>query len=93
MMHIQDIEIFHLQKCFPVSTLGLVSGSQTDLQMLRGKITNSIQLSEIVAMVETETNPDSTKYPGYFAFDVFLKNSSKQDEIDDVLQLKLDSSL
>ena len=77
----------------PVSTLGLVSGSQTDLQMLRGKITNSIQLSEIVAMVETETNPDSTKYPGYFAFDVFLKNSSKQDEIDDVLQLNYDSSL
>ena len=77
----------------PVSTLGLVSGSQTDLQMLRGKITNSIQLSEIVAMVETETNPDSTTYPGYFAFDVFLKNSSKQDEIDDVLQLNYDSSL
>ena len=77
----------------PVSTLGLVSGSQTDLQMLRGKITNSIQLSEIVAMVETETNPDSTTYPGYFAFDVFLKNSSKQDDIDDVLQLNYDSSL
>ena len=77
----------------PVSTLGLVSGSQTDLQMLRGKITNSIQLSEIVAMVETNTNPDSTTYPGYFAFDVFLKNSSKQDDIDDVLQLNYDSSL
>ena len=77
----------------PVSTLGLVSGSQTDLQMLRGKITNSIQLSEIVAMVETDTNPDSTTYPGYFAFDVFLKNSSKQDDIDDVLQLNYDSSL
>lgn len=77
----------------PVSTLGLVSGSQTDLQMLRGKITNSIQLSEIVAMIETETNPDRTTYPGYFAFDVFLKNSSKQDDIDDVLQLNYDSSL
>lgn len=77
----------------PVSTLGLVSGQQQDLQMLRGKITNSIQLSDIKAMIETETNPDSDTFPGYFAFDVFLKNSSKQDSLDDVLQLNYDSSL
>lgn len=77
----------------PVSTLGLVTGQQQDLQMLRGKITNSIQLSDIKAMVETETNPDSDTFPGYFAFDVFLKNSSKQDSLDDVLQLNYDSSL
>ena len=77
----------------PVSTLGQVSGQQQDLQMLRGKITNSIQLSDIKAMVETESNPDSDTFPGYFAFDVFLKNSSKQDELDDVLQLNYDSSL
>ena len=31
----------------PVSTLGLVTGNQTDLKMLRGKITNSKELSEI----------------------------------------------
>ena len=77
----------------PVSTLGQVSGQQKDLQMLRGKITNSIQLSDIKEMVETESNPDSDTFPGYFAFDVFLKNSSKQDELDDVLQLNYDSSL
>ena len=77
----------------PVSTLGLVSGQQKGLKMLRGKITNSIELSEIKEMVETETNPDSSTYPGYFAFDVFLKNSSKQDSLDDVLQLNYDSSL
>lgn len=77
----------------PVSTLGQVSGQQKDLQMLRGKITNSIQLSDIKAMVETESNPDSDTFPGYFAFDVFLKNSSKQDSLDDVLQLNYDSSL
>ena len=77
----------------PVSTLGQVSGQQKDLQMLRGKITNSIQLSDIKAMVETESNPDSDTFPGYFAFDVFLKNSSKQDDLDDVLQLNYDSSL
>lgn len=77
----------------PVSTLGLVSGQPKGLKMLRGKITNSIELSEIKEMVETESNPDSSTYPGYFAFDVFLKNSSKQDELDDVLQLNYDSSL
>ena len=77
----------------PVSTLGQVSGQQQNLQMLRGKITNSIQLSDIKAMVETESNPNSDTFPGYFAFDVFLKNSSKQDDLDDVLQLNYDSSL
>ena len=77
----------------PVSTLGLVTGSQTDLKMLRGKITNSKELSEIKSMIETETAPASSTYPGYFAFDVFLKNSSKQEVTDDILQLNYDSSL
>lgn len=77
----------------PVSTLGLVSGGQTDLKMLRGKITNSKELSEIKSMVESETTTTSSTYPGYFAFDVFLKNSSKNTDQDDVLQLNYDSSL
>lgn len=77
----------------PVSTLGLVSGNQADLKMLRGKITNSIELSDIKAMIETDGNPASSTYPGYFAFDVFLKNSSKQEDLDDILQLNYDSSL
>ena len=77
----------------PVSTLGLVSGNQTDLKMLRGKITNSKELSEIKTMVETDNLPASSTYPGYFAFDVFLKNSSKDASKDDELQLNYDSSL
>ena len=76
----------------PVSTLGLVSGSQTDLKMLRGKIENSKELSEIKSMVETDTTPSSSTYPGYFAFDIFLKNNSKTDN-DDELQLNYDSLL
>lgn len=76
----------------PVSTLGLVSGSQTDLKMLRGKIENSKELSEIKSMVETDTAPSSSTYPGYFAFDIFLKNNSKTDN-DDELQLNYDSLL
>lgn len=77
----------------PVSTLGTVSGNQADLKMLRGKITNSKELSEIKETVEGETQPASSTYPGYFAFDVFLKNSSKDANKDDELQLNYDSSL
>ena len=77
----------------PVSTLGLVSGDMTDLKMLRGKITNSKELSEIIAMNETQTDPTRADYPGYFAFDIFLKNSSKDESKDDILQLNYDSSL
>ncbi len=77
----------------PVSTLGLVSGSMTDLKMLRGKITNSTMLENITETKESVTEPTSLEYPGYFAFDVFLKNDSKDTSHDDILQLNYDSSL
>ena len=86
----------------PVSTLGLVkTTTMEDLQMIRGKVTNSVILSDIVPMNETlAVNPDQTQhnseqkqYPGYFAFDIFLKNSSKQEINDDILQLNYDSSV
>ena len=86
----------------PVSTLGLVkTTTMTDLEMIRGKVTNSIVLSDIVAMNEalaldqdqTQHNSEHKQYPGYFAFDIFLKNSSKQEINDDILQLNYDSSV
>lgn len=77
----------------PVSTLGLAGSNRTDLLMLRGTLNNSIQLNNIQEMDEEETNSEMTTYPGYFAFDVFLKNSSRQDDLDDTLQLNYDSSL
>ena len=86
----------------PVSTLGLVkTTTMTDLEMIRGKVTNSIVLSDIVAMNEelaldadqTKHNSEHKQYPGYFAFDIFLKNSSKQEINDDILQLNYDSSV
>lgn len=77
----------------PVSTLGLVSGNMTDLKMLRGKFTNSKELREIIPMNETQTDAAKADYPGYFAFDIFLKNSSKNEDQDDILQLNYDSSL
>ena len=90
------------KEMLPVSTLGIPSSAEeVDLKMLRGKITNTIELSNIVAMDETlalDINPenhdsDNVKYPGFFAFDIFLKNSSKQYDTDDILQLNYDSSL
>ena len=77
----------------PVSTFGLSGSIRTDLLIIRGTLNNSIQLNNIQQMDEEETTPEITTYPGYFAFDVFLKNSSRQDELDDVLQLNYDSSL
>lgn len=79
----------------PVSTLGEVSGTMTDLKMLRGKVTNSTvtSLENIEAMNESQTDATKSDYPGYFAFDVFLKNDSKDTSNDDILQLNYDSSL
>ncbi len=79
----------------PVSTLGQVSGSMTDLKMLRGKVTNSTvtSLENIETMNEGQTDAGKSDYPGYFAFDVFLKNDSKDTSKDDILQLNYDSSL
>lgn len=80
----------------PVSTLGTTSGSATDLKMIRGKIENKnnvILLKDIAAMDEKVVEATNSKYPGYFAFDIFLKNSSKNADLDDILQLNYDSSL
>ncbi len=79
----------------PVSTLGIANGTATDLKMLRGKVTNSTttSLENIEVMNEAQTDPAKSDYPGYFAFDVFLKNDSKDTSHDDILQLNYDSSL
>lgn len=86
----------------PVSTLGLITGTTLeDISMIRGTITNQKVLSKI-AQVDTDGKNDSTGeligptsalFPGYFAFDIFLKNSSKSDTIEDILQLNYDSSV
>ena len=83
----------------PASTLGLVtSDTMTGLNMLRGKLTNTKELSEIAVLQESNRSMVSgqvgfeLKYPGYFAFDIFLKNSSKSNTISDILQLNYDSS-
>lgn len=88
------------KEMLPVSTLGLPSDdSPYDLQMIRGKVENTKMLKEIQAMDESLAGPEvvdhktnAKKYPGYFAFDIFLKNMSKEENPDE-LQLNHDSSL
>lgn len=92
------------KELLPVSTLGLAQTSDNleNLKMIRGRVTNSVQLDKIIAMnealvtAEYDTNVDNSgndAYPGYFAFDIFLKNSSKDASIQDPLQLNYDSSV
>lgn len=52
----------------------------------------SKKLSSITRAVETETNVSNDAYAGYYAFDIFLKNSSKTGVTKDILQLNSDSS-
>ena len=79
----------------PVSTLGLVAENMSDLQLLRGKVTDTIKLSDIVEVSHDDTIADSEnmKFAGHYAFDIFLKNSSKMDVDVDDLQLNYDSSV
>ena len=77
----------------PVSTLGLVGSTDIDLKMLRGNVTNYKELSKIVETKENIESTTDSQFPGYFAFDIFLKNNSKQSSGDDILQLNYDSSL
>lgn len=64
----------------PVSTIATDTGG-TDLTMYRGVNTEIIKLDTIAAVAQKLTDDDGPiltsdqKYPGYFAFDLFLQNS------------------
>jgi len=92
----------------PASTLGLVpttydkpeNSTMTGLNLLRGNFSNSKKLESIAILQESNKTMVSgvsdgfeLKYPGYFAFDIFLKNTSRSETIPDILQLNYDSSL
>lgn len=85
----------------PVSSVGkTTTNTDKDLTMLKGQI-NSSKLSGIIALDESlgldsdQSNHDiyEEKYPGYFAFDIFLKNESNQFLREEILQLSSKSSL
>ena len=52
----------------------------------------SKKLSTIKRAIETETSVSADTYAGYYAFDIFLRNSSKTGVTKDILQLNSDSS-
>ena len=80
----------------PVSTLGkMETTTMTDLQFLRGKLTNTKELSGVKAVVNDQsvTDPEDITFGGYIAFDLFLKNSSNMNKTYDELQLNYDSQV
>ena len=80
----------------PVSTLGkMETTTMTDLQFLRGKLTNTKELSGVKAVVNDQSVTDSEDitFGGYIAFDLFLKNSSNMNKTYDELQLNYDSQV
>lgn len=83
----------------PVSTTGAAGTEAKELVMYRGTNTEKVKLENILATDLTLTDDDATnenrnKYPGYYAFDVFLMNSTDKSITDDeVLQLNSNSSL
>ena len=80
----------------PVSTLGkMETTTMTDLQFLRGKLSNTKELSDVTAVVSDKSITDSEDltFGGYIAFDLFLKNSSSMNKTYDELQLNYDSQV
>ena len=73
----------------PVSAVGEKNG--TDMPIYGGKAT-STKLTEIAKKVEINPTTKEANENGYFAFDIYVKNTSKDGE-DDVLQLNLNSAV
>ena len=72
----------------PVSGVGELNGAI--MPLYTGKAT-SISLSEIEQCAEETGTPKTPVDNGYFAFDIYIKNTSKDGE-DDVLQLNINSA-
>ena len=79
----------------PVSTTGISNEGigKTGLQMYRGINVNGIDLYQIELVDEAETDPTSNQFPGYYAVDLFLKNTTAGEQETDQLQLNINSEL
>lgn len=79
----------------PVSTTGITNEGigKTTLQMYRGINVNGIDLYQIESIDETVTDVTSNRFPGYYAIDIFLKNTTSGPQASDQLQLNLNSEL
>ena len=66
----------------PVSTTGTefvdnATTSGQEIAMFNGKNTEGIKLSEIIRTTPTQTSAAQSDFAGYYAIDLFLRNSSK----------------
>lgn len=82
----------------PVSTTGAEDiGTKTGLTMYRGTNVNGVDLYGITDIIETRdgdiTDPTNSKFPGYYAIDLFLKNTTSGSQTTDQLQLNINSEL
>ena len=86
----------------PVSTLGSEEiGTGKEIKFYRGTNTDQIKLGSIkeTALTTGDTNTPTTAaanpdiYPGYYAIDFFLENSSAETTGEDILQLGGDSRI
>lgn len=77
----------------PVSTSGepIAVGTTEELAMSTGSYADKI-LSTIQQADESLTDVSNPKYAGYFAFDMFLMNTSKTGVTEDTLQLNSDAA-
>ena len=73
----------------PVSTAG--EATSTDLTMLRGKLETKVKLGNIVKCVESISDVGDPTFPGYIAFDIYLKNTNKTSDSQTTLQLNKNS--
>ena len=75
----------------PVSTDGAVPSSSKELPMMAGILKGKNKLEGIVQCNEKEASTASLQYPGYFAFDIYLKNTTKETTKPTALQLNENS--
>lgn len=93
------------EEFLPISTSGdkvdVPSGELTEgktasqeIGMYAGKYEGDTtkKLGTVTRAVETVTDVSADNYAGYYAFDIFLRNSSKTGVTKDILQLNSDSS-
>ena len=75
----------------PVSTDAAGLGTAKDLTFYKGTLRNSVNLNNVVTCDVAQTDATEDTYAGYYAFDIFLKNTTNGAATVNDLQLNYDS--
>ena len=75
----------------PVSTDGAGLGTAKDLTFYKGTLRNSVNLNNVITCDVGQTDATENDYAGYYAFDIFLKNTTNGAVTTNDLQLNYDS--